>query len=78
MTLEIQERRPEFYISDKEYEVLRLLQEGKTETDIAKELHVSKSAISMRIRSVRERYRTAKKFIENYEKERGRIPNRYL
>jgi DNA-binding NarL/FixJ family response regulator len=69
---------PEFYISDKEYDVLRLLQEGKSATQAAQELHVTKAAVSMRLRAIRVRYIRAKEFVAKYEAERVKIPTRYL
>ena len=69
---------PEFYMTEREREVIELLQQGKTATQAASELHVSKEAVSMRLRALRERYRRAKKFVQDYELSRSKIPTRYL
>ena len=68
----------ESYISDKERDVIEFLIQGKTITETAKELHISKASASERLRNLRERYRRAKEFVLAYEKFRSQIPTRYL
>ncbi len=68
----------EAYISNKEREVLELIQQGKSATEAATELHISKGAVAMRLRAMRLRYLRAKEFTRIYEEERSRIPVKYL
>lgn len=65
-------------MSEKEREVIELLQQGKTVTEASDALGITKQTASMRLRALRERYRRAKEFVTTYEQERAKIPTRYL
>lgn len=68
----------ESYISEKERQVLELIQGGKSLTEASSILHISKQTASMRLRALRERYQKAKNFVATYERERAKIPTKYL
>jgi DNA-binding CsgD family transcriptional regulator len=70
--------RVESYFTEKEEEIVRLLQEGKSIPECSKELGISLESAYMRVSRLKGRYTKAKNFVLEYEKRREKIPPRYL
>jgi len=68
----------EFYISERERELLDALVKLKNLSDACKFIGIKKSTGSMRMRRLRDRYNRAKAFIREYEDYRRQLPTRYL
>lgn len=69
---------PEFYITDKERELLEALVKEKTMTWAARSLGMSKSAASMRIRRLKDRRIKAESFLDEVGRYKKRLPSRFL
>ncbi len=68
----------ELAITGKEKDLLTLLGKGRTVTDAATELRITKQSASQRLRRLRFRYQSARDFCDDYERARAKMPGRYL